>query len=280
MKNKLRELKEYFEKCDRILMVFVFGSRAKGLARKVSDWDIGVYFKPKEYLELETEENYPNENKIWSDLIDILGTDEVDFTLLNRARPSLVYNVLRSGIPLVVKDKRLYFDLLCRVSYEAIDWWSFVGDFWRIREQSKSLSPEALSEIKERLIFLEEQFKDIERFENLTTDYYRDDRNERRNVERWTENLVMASLDIAKIILASAKKEIPQSYKDILKTFFVLYISSDKSIAERFSDFAKLRNILAHEYLDIKWKRIQNFIKEAKKIYPNFIKATKKIIRE
>lgn len=276
IEEKIRLLKDYFSNNPNISMAFVFGSQAAGLARRVSDWDIGVYFRPKEYLELETEEDYPDEHQIWSDLIDILETDDVDFVVLNRARPSLVYNVLRIGLPLKMADKKLYWDLLCKVSYEAMDWWRFVNEYYKIREEACSLSEESIVKTKERLVFLEEQFKDIERFKKLSFDLYRTDRNERRNVERWIENLVMASLDIAKIILASEKKEIPQSYKDTLKVFAVLYL--DPSMAEKFSQFTELRNIVVHEYIDIRWKRIENFVRESEKIYPQFIEKVKKIV--
>jgi len=132
-------LREYFKKKKSVVLAFLFGSRAKGREMKESDWDIGVYFKPKEYLELETDFDYPEEG-IWSELVDILGTDNVDLVVLNRARPDLVYTVLRDGIPLVIRDQGLYFDLLCKTYYEAIDWWQFVDEFRKIREKAKKLS--------------------------------------------------------------------------------------------------------------------------------------------
>lgn len=76
----------------------------------------------------------------------------------------------------------------------------------------------------------------------------------------------MSTLDIAKLILASEKREIPQTYKDILKIFCSLYL--DSQFGERFSWFVSLRNILVHEYLDIKWRRIQRFINEAEELFP------------
>jgi len=129
--ERIELLQKYFERKPEASMAFLFGSRAKSLARDSSDWDIGVYFKPKEYLELEKEGDYPNENKIWSDLVDILKTD-VDFLVLNRAHPALVFSVMNSGFPLVIKDRKLYLGLLCKASYEAID-------FWKIRERAESL---------------------------------------------------------------------------------------------------------------------------------------------
>ncbi|MEW6609271.1 MAG: hypothetical protein AB1414_17815, partial [bacterium] len=54
----------------------------------------------------------------------------------------LIYSVLTSGIPLIIKDRELYLDLLCKTSYEAIDFWQFVDEFWQISQKSKSLLPE------------------------------------------------------------------------------------------------------------------------------------------
>jgi uncharacterized protein YutE (UPF0331/DUF86 family)/predicted nucleotidyltransferase len=260
-------------------MAFVFGSRAKGRAVQVSDWDIGAYFKPKEYLELETEEDYSGESKIWSDLVDILETDNVDFVVLNRARPSLVYNVLRTGIPLTMKDRKLYLELLCKVSYEAMDWWGTVSDYYKISEKANSLSPEARTSLLEHLKFLEEEFGEITEIKKFTQKDYLKNSFTRKIVEKWVENLVMAAIDIAKIILASEKREIPQSYKDILKVFTASQLNFPLKEAERFAEFAKLRNIVAHEYLDIRWKRIESFIKEAEELYSKFIGKTKGLIK-
>lgn len=275
--KKIQLLKKYFEKEPLILLAFVFGSYAKHLERKVSDWDIAVYFKPKQYLELETEEDYPNEDKFYHDLANILETDNIDFLVLNRARPSLVFSILNKGLPLAIKDRKLYSELLCRTSYEAIDFWNFSRDFWQIRERSKSLSPEDKSIIMERLVFLENELSDIEKFEKMQWLSYFQNRDDRRNIERWVENLVMASLDIAKIVLASEKKEIPQAYKDTLLRFGTEYLGED--FGKKFSKFAPFRNIVVHDYLDIRWKQLKNFIKDGKYLYPEFIKKVKEILK-
>lgn len=277
-KAVIKRLKEYFETREEVALAFLFGSRAKGMTHSASDWDIGAYFKPKQYLELETKENYVGDGRIWSDLVDILKTNEVDFVVLNRAAPALVYSVLSTGKPLAIKDKKLYLDLLCKTSYEALDWWRFADEYYKIREAARSFTPEAKNSLEERLVFLQDQFSDLKQFKNLTFLTYRDDRNERRNTERWIENLVMASLDIAKIILASDKKTIPQSYKDILNLFACLYMNMEEQPAERFAKFAELRNIVAHEYLDLRWEKIKKFIEEAKKFYPKFIEKVKTFI--
>jgi uncharacterized protein YutE (UPF0331/DUF86 family)/predicted nucleotidyltransferase len=278
--EKIKLLKDYFKKEPQVSLAFLFGSQAKGISRKISDWDIAVYFKPREYLELETEIDYPKENKIWSDLINLLETDDVDLVVLNRAKPDLVFSVLNSGMSLVIKDRKLYLDLLCKTHYEAVDWWQFVFDFWKIKEKAKSLSIEAKKNIIERLDFLVEHFKDIEEFKKMTWDDYQDSRDNQRNIERWIENLVMASLDIAKIVMGSEKMAIPESYKDTLKVFSCITLKFSEKEADKFSDFAKIRNIIAHQYLDIKWRKIKNFIPAAEKIYPKFIKKVGQMVKQ
>jgi len=274
--QKIEALAQYFQKESSVVLAFLFGSRARGCEREISDWDIAVYFKPEEYLEIETEKQYPGENGIWSDLVDLLETDDVDFSVLNRVRASLVYNVLRTGTVLVIKDRRLYLDLLCKVSYEAVEWWDFVSDFWKISQKAKSLPPEERARVLEYLRFLENEFSEVEQIKSFSWQDYIQDSFKRKIIERWVENLVMSALDIAKVILASEKKEIPQTYKDTLKIFGALYV--DPAFGEKFSEFASLRNILAHEYVDIKWRRIKNFIDQAEKLYPVFLKKIKEIV--
>ncbi len=277
MVNKIEALTQYFRKESSVVLAFLFGSRTEGREGAVSDWDIAVYFKSQEYLEIETDREYPGENRIWSDLVDLLQTDGVDFVVLNRARPSLVYNVLRTGTSLAIKDRGLYLDLLCKVSYEAVDWWDFVSDFWLIGERTRSLPPEDRARLLEYLRFLENEFSEIKEIKTFNWQDYTQDSFKRKVIERWVENLIMSALDIAKIILASEKKGIPQTYKDTLKIFGAFYI--DPSFGEKFSEFASLRNILIHEYLDTKWRRIRNFVEQAEKLYPIFIEKVREIAK-
>ncbi|MDI6603385.1 MAG: DUF86 domain-containing protein [Patescibacteria group bacterium] len=277
--KKIKLLKNYFKKKPEVLMAFVFGSQAKSTQMKESDWDIGVYFKPKEYLELESNvEEYGGEENIWSDLVDILQTDNVDLVVLNRAKSSVVYSAITTGMPLIIKDYKLYYDLLCKAGYEAMDWWQFVNEFYEISKQARSLGPEARARVRERLDFLKRQFQDIDQFRELTWDKYRYDTREQRNVERWVENLIMAAIDIAKIVLASDKHGIPQGYRDTLKLFIAFYV--DKKLADRFANFAKLRNIIAHEYLDIRWKQIKKFIDASDELYPKFIEKVDTLLKK
>ena len=132
----LQKLKTYFESQNEVVLAFLFGSRAEGRARASSDWDIGVYFKPTTHLELETKFSYQGEDVIRRDISALVGA-EVDIVVLNRARPSLVFDVLNSGEKIVNKDEKLYLELLSKTHYEAVDYWNFVKEFWQIRQEAE-----------------------------------------------------------------------------------------------------------------------------------------------
>ena len=88
MKKEAKALEKYFSHKPEVAFAFLFGSQAKNIAGGISDWDIGVYFKPQGTGSVEweeTEKRYPQEDKIWNDLIDIVKTDNVDLVVLNRA---------------------------------------------------------------------------------------------------------------------------------------------------------------------------------------------------
>lgn len=144
----IQKLKDYFEKREDIVMAFLFGSQAKGNARRVSDWDIGIYFKPtsRNGIELELERDYPESHIIWGDMERIVGAS-VDLVVLNRAASPLVFLVISKGLPLAMKNRTIYLRLLLKTHYEAIDFWQFTEDFWRIRERSASLSPADRSDL-------------------------------------------------------------------------------------------------------------------------------------
>ena len=275
-KEILEKLKTYFASRDEIVMAFLFGSRAEGRARNDSDWDIGVYFIPKTRGELETKERYAGENEISGEVARLIGA-ETDVVILNRARPSLVFDVLNSGKVLANKDETLYLELLSKTHYEAVDYWNFVKEFWDIRQQAASLTPKARALLVEHLTFLENELADSPKFKDLSWKEYQENRGQRREVERWVENVVMSLLDIAKIVLASEKKDVPQTYNETIKQFAIAF--TDEKTAEKLAAFAELRNLVVHEYLDLRFARIKRFIEEAGTQFPLVLEKIKGIIK-
>ncbi len=138
-------------------------------------------------------------------------------------------------------------------------------------------------ELKERLIkhisFLEEELQDSHLFHNLTWEIYRTDRSRRRNVERWIENLVNSSIDISRLIITAEGMRLPETYRE---TVFSLSLVSgfDKNDVQALSQLVRLRNIIAHEYLDIRWASIERFIRQAELLYARFLERVREYVRE
>lgn len=141
MNNLVKRLKEYFEKREDVLMAFLFGSQAKRKAAKISDWDIAVYFKPlsPNHIEWEDDREYPQESKVWADLVEVLDTDDVDLVILNRA-PAYTSASALQGLPLVIKDRRVYLEFMLIITREAEDYIRDSEDYAKIYWRSLSLS--------------------------------------------------------------------------------------------------------------------------------------------
>lgn len=138
-------------------------------------------------------------------------------------------------------------------------------------------------EIRFRLVkhltFLENELEDYETFETLSWKEYNGDRGKRRNVERWIENIINSSIDIAKLILTSEDRPLPDTYKDIVKNLSLVRDFSEEDMG-KLSRWVSLRNIISHEYLDIRWTSIQKFISESKPFYEDFAKKAKNYLKE
>jgi len=129
--------------------------------------------------------------------------------------------------------------------------------------------------IVKRVDFIETELKDLEEYKKLDFENYSQNRKTRRDVERLVENIANASIDIGKILLAGEDVELPDTYKDIFTKLAETKVI-DTKLSEDLSDLVRLRNILAHQYLEIKWEMIKKFINrgmEEVKKYLEIIKA-------
>ena len=275
---KIEKLIKYFTERDDIVMAFLFGSQAENRSHAGSDWDVAVYFKQK-IARVEWEEqgrNYPEEDRVWSACSDILKTDNVDLVVLNRAPASIADTAIR-GRALVVKDHRLWLQFMLLISYEAEEYRTFVDEFYTISQRSRSLTNRDQEDLEKTIRFMEEELNRYDYFSTLTEAIYEEDVAKRNDVERWIEKIVMACIDVSKIILSSKRTLIPNTYRDaVLRTARQFHMPDEFS--EKFEQWVKLRNVLAHEYLDIKWLRISSFIRESKLYTDQFIQSAKQFL--
>lgn len=116
-------LKRYFALRNDVVLVFLFGSHARGKATRRSDVDVAVYFADAHDL--------TSVNGITAELEALLRKD-VDLIVLNEANASVAWAALR-GIPLVVRDRAFYLQYMLDVSREAEDFSELLNDLWRLR---------------------------------------------------------------------------------------------------------------------------------------------------
>ncbi len=280
MKKEIKQLERYFSDAPDVLAAFLFGSQAKNTAGKISDWDVAVYLKPQEPGRVEWEEtdkNYTQDNKIWDDLVDILKTDNVDLVVLNRTPSNIAASVISEGIPLIIKDRKIFLDFALLTMRQAEDYADFVDRYYEISQRSASLSPRDKEKLKKIIDFLEQETSFYDYFLTFSFIDYQD-AHKRRDIERWVENMINSAIDTGEIILASERKKIPDYYKDIFVQLGLLP-EFDSMNVEKFTGWVKLRNILAHEYLDIKWQKAQDFVKESSGYFREFLGSAKKFLK-
>jgi uncharacterized protein YutE (UPF0331/DUF86 family) len=72
---------------------------------------------------------------------------------------------------------------------------------------------------------------------------------------------------------------LPQSYQDALREFAAL-AGLSAAEAEQFSTLARLRNLLAHEYLDLLYDRIRKFLDSFPNAYDRAFEFLEAFLRE
>ena len=267
-------LKRWFEARDDVVMAFLFGSQASGKPTLESDVDVAVYFRPEEgRLEWEEQRTWPGEEPVWRAVEEITGL-ETDLVVLNRAAATIAFAVLSDGIPLVIKDPSLYQRFYLRISAEAEDFRDFARDFWEIKQRSRSLGPIDRDRLVRILDFLEAELADIGDFTGLDPKRYALDAPYRRNVERWAENMINAAIDIAKILLSAGGQRIPQTYRQALENLALLDGFNGETAAG-LARFARMRNLPAHEYLDLRHRQLAAFVQETGPLFRGLLDYTR-----
>ena len=139
------------------------------------------------------------------------------------------------------------------------------------------LKIEQKESIATRLAFIETELSDFEKLKDTSWLTYQNSRDLRRNVERICENLANACIDIGKIILAGESIEMPESYRDVIRKLGEAKIIPQK-LSDDLSDLIIIRNILAHQYLDLKWDKIKSFLEKGSQIIKEFANIAQKMI--
>jgi len=235
----------------------LFGSAASGRLRQDSDLDVAVYWDSGGRLEIEEQREIPEEAAVQIALERASGRN-VDLLVLNRAPATVCASALLNGRSLTIGNRALYTRYFLAVTSVAVDFLETEREYRAIAARSKSLSDIDRSRLLRSIDFVAEELQDVPKFQSVTLDRYGSDRDMRRNLDRWVEMLINAALDIGKIVLSSTHLPVPQTYGQILS--HLESIPHFSELSGRLSPLAPLRNLMAHEYLDLRFGRVRWFI--------------------
>ncbi len=129
-----------------------------------------------------------------------------------------------------------------------------------------------------RISFIEVELSDLQEFGELNYEIYQKDRVKRRNIERIAENIANAIIDLGKIALSGEKVDVPGTYREVFTRLSEAGLLSEK-LAEKLGELFRTRNILAHQYLDLKWERLKAFINEAPSAVDELIKSVDHLLK-
>jgi len=138
-----------------------------------------------------------------------------------------------------------------------------------LRRADKAKIISSLDYLEKELPFLSGYEKEVD------WKVYQTQRSKRLEIERWVESLINATMDISKILLAVGNEEVPETSREILFKIGSLVFDNEVK-AEAFSELAKIRNTLAHRYLDVKWEDIKRFLQLVPELYPLLLDFVKK----
>ena len=101
--------------------------------------------------------------------------------------------------------------------------------------------------ILRKLSELDEYYRQIKEYENITVDQYSGDWKIQRIIERTLQMMIETCVDVAGHIIADKQFRIPKSYADTFKVFCEEKILDDK-LSAALEKMAKFRNIVVHHY--------------------------------
>ena len=128
--------------------------------------------------------------------------------------------------------------------------------------------------------YIEKELQFLEIYEReIDWKVYQSQREKRLEVERWVECIINAVLDISKMLFTIKREDVPETSRELLFKIGS-YIFKKEEEAGNFSELAKIRNTLAHRYLDFRWNDIKQFFQIAAKLLPAFSDHIKKQIQK
>lgn len=106
-KTLISRLVEFFESQEYVELAYLFGSTAENQRGPLSDIDIGVYLSSK----LTKGERIEKRLELTAELAGFLKTEKIDLIVMNDSSPVINFEIIKSNIPVFVKNEDLKLDV-------------------------------------------------------------------------------------------------------------------------------------------------------------------------
>lgn len=264
----LRVIREVLEGDENVLLAYLFGSTARGARQPISDVDIAVLLKDNS-LERQADVLWRTAKALH------VPEDRIDVVDLSRADLHLKYNILKEGIKLVDRgfEEGLIRELVERYP-EARDELNVALRLW-LREDPQVDPILVLRRLNEAL---EEAALVRERYARKPLEWVLEDRERTLALERALERITEAMIDICRHIVAVKGLGLIETQAEY-PLRLAQHQLMPRDLAQKIAELAKLRNILAHRYLEIDYAKLQAKAQEtAEQTVPHFADWTKKLL--
>lgn len=263
--EEIEELKEKLMANDNVLLAFLFGSQVEVPSWRGGDVDVAVLLKDNSWGKL---------SNLMEGIAEALrtSTDRVDLVDLSKADAVLKYQVMKRGTKLV--DKGFYEYKLCEELQSKLpDVIRFLDTYLK---ESDPLEKEVLTR---ELMALDEELSLLKtHILSKTVSQVTGDPIAKRVLRDSLRVAIESMIDACKHIVASIRLGMVKEYKDFpLKLGEANLIH--KELAEKLADYAKLRNVVVHRYVDLDYELLYDKAQElAGSVAPEFREQLTKLI--
>jgi len=264
----LRVIKEFLERDENVLLAYLFGSTARGTRQPISDVDIAVLLRDNS-LERQADILWRTAKAFH------VPEDKIDIVDLSRADLHLKYNILREGIKLVDRgsEGELIRDLVERYP-EAWDELNVTLKAW-LREDPRIDQIMVLKRLDETL---KNAAVIRERYAHKPPEWILEDPERTLALERALERITEAMIDVCRHIVSVKGLGLIETQAEY-PLRLAQHQLMPRELADKIAELAKLRNILAHRYLEIDYVKLKAKAQEtAEQTVPNFADWIKKLL--
>lgn len=241
-----------------VLLAYVFGSKVAAKAWRGSDVDVAVLLKDNSWGEV---------SKLLDEVADALkvSVDKVDLVDLSKADDVLKSEVIKNGYKMV--DRGFQEEKLREKLYSTLPETMRLLDSYL----DNSGNPIKRDILTRKLMALDEEVNVLEtHILSKPVEQIKEDPVAKRVLRDSLRVAIESALDVCKHIVASRRLGTVEDYKDFpLKLAEAGALSSE--LGDKLADYAKLRNIIVHRYVELDYALLYRKAEEfVKTIAPSF----------